>query len=408
MAFSRTTLSVTTVIVILALIGGGVWWRLRPEPETEGSEEAAAAAEDSPVSVESSSTQFSTDIPQAVTGTLVVRDTLWISVSATGRAVANREVLLTAQTEGFLRNLPVRESQAVSQGDLLVQIDTVELSLALQEAQANLVDAQARYRAQTLFDDSISDPDVRAQRRVVIRASSGLNGAEVAVRRAEINLERARVVAPFGGRIGDLNVFESQYISPGTELMRLVDIDPIRVEIGVLEREIGMLAPGRTARVRFTAFPDEVFEGRIQSINPLVDPEESSARVTVVLSNPSGRIKPGMHAEAELEARSFADRILVPRSAVLQRGDILDREIVFVFEPDEVTEGVPSETGTALWQYVRTGEESSRFLEIVPDEEIGMVNPGQWVLTDGHHYLAHDTRVRLVDNVALAGGRPGG
>jgi len=407
MAFSRTTLSVTTVVVILALIGGGVWWRLRPEPETEG-DEAVAAEEDSPVSVEGSSTQFSTDIPQAVTGSEVLRDTLWISVSATGRAVANREVLLSAQTEGFLRELPVRESQAVSEGDLLVQIDTTELALALQEAEANLREAQATFRARTLFDDSISDARVREQRREVIRASSGLNGAEVAVRRAELDLERARIVAPFGGRIGDLAVFESQYITSGTELLRIVDIEPIKVEIGVLEREIGMLAPGRSARVRFTAFPDEVFEGRIESINPIVDPEESSARVTVVLSNPGGRIKPGMHAEAELEARSFADRVLVPRSAVLQRGDVLDREIVFVFEPDEVTDGVPSETGTALWQYVRTGEESSEYFEIVPDEEIGMVNPGQWVLTDGHHYLAHDTRVRLVENVALAGGRPGG
>ncbi len=407
MAFSRTTLSVTTVIVILALIGGGVWWRLRPEPESE-TDTASAADEDSPVSVESSSTQFSTDIPQPVSGALVQRDTLWISVSATGRAVANREVLLSAQTEGFLRSLPVRESQAVSEGQLLVQIDTLELALALSEARAQLVDAQASFRIATLYDDSISDPQVREQRREVIRSSSGLNSAEVAVQRAELNLARARVVAPFGGRIGDLTVFESQYITAGTELMRLVDIDPIKVEIGVLEREIGMLAPGRIARVRFTAFPGEVFEGRIESINPIVDPEESSARVTVVLSNPSGRIKPGMHAEAELEARSFADRILVPRSSVLQRGDVLDREIVFVFEPDEVNDGVPSETGTALWQYVRTGEESSTYYEIVPDEEIGMVNPGQWVLTDGHHYLAHDTRVRLVENVALAGGRPGG
>jgi HlyD family secretion protein len=406
MAFSRTTLSVTTVIVILALIGGGVWWRLRPDPEAEGN--TVAADQDSPISVESSSTQFSTDIPQPVSGALVERDTLWISVSATGRAVANREVVLSAQTEGFLTSVPVRESQAVSEGDLLVQIDTVELSLALGDAQATLREAQATFRARTLFDDSISDPDVRAQRREVIRSSSGLNGAEVAVRRAELELQRARVVAPFGGRIADLTVFESQYITPGTDLMRLVDIDPIKVEIGVLEREIGMLAPGRTARVRFTAFPDEVFEGRIESINPVVDPEESSARVTVVLSNPGGRVKPGMHAEAELEARSFADRILVPRSAVLQRGDILDREIVFVFEPDEVVDGVPSETGRALWQYVRTGEESSQYFEIIPDEEIGMVDPGQWVLTDGHHYLAHDTRVRLVRNVALAGGRPGG
>lgn len=406
MAFSRTTLSVTTVLVIFALVGGGLWWRLRPEPESEGGDDVTSA-EDPAVSVEGSSTQFSTDIPQAVEGAEVVRDTLWISVTATGRAVANREVLLAAQTQGFIRSLPIRESQSVAEGDLLVQVDTVELALALRQANADLVDAQARFRAATLFEDSISDPQVRAQRRQVLRSNTGLNAAEIAIERAEIDLERARIVAPFGGRIGDLQVFESQYVSSGTELMTLVDIDPIKVEIGVLEREIGMLAPGRTARVHFTAFPDEVFEGRIESINPIVNPEENSARVTVVLPNPGGRIKPGMHAEAELEARSFADRVLVPRSSVLARGDILDREIVFVFEPDGEEDGQPSETGRALWQYVTTGERNGDLVEIVPSEE-GMVDPGQWVLTDGHHYLAHDTRVRLVDNVVTAGGRPGG
>jgi len=406
MAFSRTTLSVTTVLLIFAIVGGALWWRLRPEPEADGGE-TVAAAEDAPVSVEGSSTQFSTDIPQAVEGAMVVRDTLWISVSATGRAVANREVLLAAQSEGFIRSLPIRESQAVSEGQLLVQIDTTELSLALRQARAELVDAQARFSASTSMDDSIPDPQVRAQRREVIRSSSGLNAAEIAVERAEFDLERARIVAPFGGRIGDLQVFESQYVTAGAELMRLVDIDPIRVEIGVLEREIGMLSPGRVARVTFTAFPGEVFEGRISSINPIVNPEEKSARVTVVLPNPDGRIKPGMYAEAELEARSFADRVLVPRSSVLARGDILDREIVFIFEPDGAEEGEPSETGRALWQYVTTGERNGEMVEIVPSDE-GMLEPGQWVLTDGHHYLAHDTRVRLVANVVTAGGRPGG
>lgn len=406
MAFSRTTLSVTTVLVIFALLGGALWWRLRPEPTADG-DDTVAAAEDAPVSVEGSSTQFSTDIPQAVEGSQVVRDTLWISVTATGRAVANREVLLAAQTQGFIRSLPIRESQSVSQGDLLVQVDTTELALALKQARADLVDAQATFRIQTLFDDSIADPAVREQRNQVIRSTSGLNAAEIALERAQIDLDRARIVAPFGGRIGDLQVFESQFVSAGTELMTLVDIDPIRVEIGVLEREIGMLAPGRTARVSFTAFPGEVFEGSIASINPIVNPEEQAARVTVVLQNPGGRIKPGMYAEAELEARSYADRVLVPRASVLARGDILDREIVFVFEPDSEEGGEPSETGRALWQYVTTGERNGDMVEIVPSEE-GMVDPGQWVLTDGHHYLAHDTRVRLVDNVVVAGGRPGG
>ena len=178
--------------------------------------------------------------------------------------------------------------------------------------------------------------------------------------------------------------------------MTVVDLDPIKVEVQVLEAEVGYLEEGRRATVRFAAFPGEAFEGRIESINPVVDPEQRTGRVTVLLPNPEGRIKPGMYAEVSLDAQSFADRILVPRTAILERGE--GRTMLFVYEGGE-------DRGLAKWRYVETGRESDRWVEIVPSDE-GMVEPGETVLVDGHHYLAHDTPVRLVENPELAGGRP--
>jgi hypothetical protein len=56
---------------------------------------------------------------------------------------------------------------------------------------------------------------------------------------------------------------------------------------------------------------------------------------------------------------------------------------------------------------VTTGQRNERWIEIVENEETFMLDPGEGVLVDGHHYLAHDTPIRLVENVFLAGGRPG-
>ena len=62
----------------------------------------------------------------------------------------------------------------------------------------------------------------------------------------------------------------------------------------------------------------------------------------------------------------------------------------------------------AKWRYVNPGRENDTYVEILPEgPEQGMVAPGEVVLVDGHHYLAHDTPIRLVENVAAAGGRPG-
>jgi len=201
-------------------------------------------------------------------------------------------------------------------------------------------------------------------------------------------------------RIADIRVVEGQYVSVGTELLTVVDLDPIKVEVQVLEAELGFLSEGRRAEVRFAAYPDEAFIGSIETINPVVDPDSRTGRVTVLLPNREHRIKPGMYAEVSLDAEALPDRVLVPRSAILERGQGVRRTMLFVYEPS-------GNTGVAEWRYVNTGRENDTHVEILREGlEQGMVAPGEVVLIDGHHYLAHDTPVRLVENVEAEGGRP--
>src|SRR6185295_7569404 len=101
-------------------------------------------------------------------------------------------------------------------------------------------------------------------------------------------------------------------------------------------------------RVTFAAYPGQTFIGTVQSINPMVDLQTRTARVVILVPNPRGQILPGMYARAKIEARKFADRIIVPRSAVLQRSN---GEMLFVYNPD----GPTATQGRAEWRYVKTG-----------------------------------------------------
>jgi multidrug efflux pump subunit AcrA (membrane-fusion protein) len=153
--------------------------------------------------------------------------------------------------------------------------------------------------------------------------------------------------------------------------------------------------PGRLARVHFAAFPDESFVGRIETINPIVDQETRSARVVVSVPNPQGKLLPGMYTRVSLDARRFPDRILVPRSAILERDR---RKMLFVFEPGEAG----TTRGFAKWRYVTTGLENDSVVEIVENEDTEMVSPGEVVLTAGHHTLVHDARVRITEKADTA------
>lgn len=399
MSHSRRTLSLVTLVLVFVALGVGVAWRLLASTtagEREGGADAATVAAQ-PGSA--ASTPFSAAVAQPVRGAEVTQDTLWIRVRAAGQAEAVRRTAVPAQVEGLVQSLPVRENQTVRAGSPLVQLDTTEHALSVAQARANLLAAEADYRQRTLFDDEIEDPRVRAERERIARSTSQLDQRGVDLRQAELRLERTRVTAPFGGRVADLRVVEGSYVTVGTELMTIVDLDPIKVEVQVLEAELGSLAEGRRAEVTFAAFPGEVFEGAIETINPVVDPDTRTGRVTVLLRNPRGRIRPGMYAEVALDAEALPDRVLVPRSAILQRGE--RRPMLFVYE-----EGPRG--GLAKWRYVNPGRANETHQEILPTgPEPDMVRPGEIVLVDGHHYLAHDTPVRLVEDVAAEGGRPG-
>ena len=390
MAYSRTILRGASLVVVLALLAGTIYWRVRPDPEAEA--QASGGSEAQTEVVQSVQEQFNTEIPQPVRGVAAVQDTLWISVNANGRAAAIRSVMLTAQVEGRVAQVSVEENQYVGESELVVLVDTAEFALEVAAKAAALRKAEADYQARVLFDEEIEDDEVRASRDRFARSSTGLDQAEVEHRRALLELEKTAVQAPFGGRVADLKVVVGQLVRAGDELLTLVDLSPIKVELQALGTEVVNLEEGRVATLTVTAFPDTTFTGRIRTINPVIDPTNNTARVTVHLPNRDGRIKPGMFAEAELQARNFPDRILVPRAAVLERGD--RRTMLFVFEE-----------GRAQWRYVTTGLENEEFVELVEGDE-DWVAPGEVVLVDGHHYLTHDAAVQLVDDPAAAGARP--
>jgi RND family efflux transporter MFP subunit len=389
MISSRRLLSIVVALIVTLSLGAGIYLRIQKgndasrdgDTGTDGARPAISAAE-----------TFSTDLAIPVEAAEVIRDTLVISVTAAGEAAAVRQTTMLAQVSGRVERLLVRENDRVTTSSLLLAVDSTELALEVARALAAKRSAEASYKETTLFDDRVEDARIRAERDAVARAKSGLDGAEVALRKAELDLSRTRVVPPFAGRVASLQVVPGQWVRTGDQLMTIVDLDKIKVEVQVLEGEVGYLTAGRSARVSFSALPDEVFTGRIETINPIIDQTTRTAKVTVMVDNPGGRILPGMYARVSLDARRFPDRILVPRAAILERDR---RSMLFVHE-----------NGAAKWRYVTTGLENESLVEIVSHAETQMVEPGEQVLVRGHYSLTHDAVIRIVQSVREAGGRP--
>lgn len=394
------------VVLVSAVLLGGIFLRLRDDgAEEDGAgDPSVETAEDSVrEAVRSTAAQaaFATEIAVPVEGARVRRDTFVLWVDAAGRAAALRSAPLAAQVAGPVVEVPVQEGERVADGDLLVRIDPAEYRLGVQEARAQLEQAEANYEELTLFDERIEDATLREERRRQARIRAGLASAEAGLEQARYELAKTEIRAPFAGRVANLTVVEGSRLRAGDSVATVVDLSRIDVDAEVLYSAIPHLEEGRRARVTFPALPGEVFTGRVVTINPLVSRESNSTRVTVRLRNPEARILPGMPADVLIAGRMMEDRTFVPKEAVVERDR---RDVVFVFEPEEPG----AATGLAQWKYVTTGLENEDYVEIVSAEETEVPAAGSVVLVDGHTTLTHNARVRIENHEALGDGAGSG
>jgi len=316
-----------------------------------------------------------------------------LRTQASGHLVPWRRAQLHAEASGPVTERAVEEGDRVAKGDLLARLENREERIALEEARAKLLKARAEYRAKyagppTGGDSSGIDgptsPETDSSagsRRATQAAASGLTAAEQAVERARLNLERTRITAPFAGRVANLTVEEGQYVGRGEKVATVLQDRRMKMEADVLEGDVVALREGATARVHVPALGAESdstawVEGTIWAINPQVDPESGTGRVTVSIPNPEGRLVSGLYAEARLETKRLQDRLVVPEDAILVRQG---RDLVFVVEQ-----------GRAQWSYVELGARSGDYVEITEG-----VAPGDTIAVGGHFALAHDAPVTI-------------
>jgi len=369
---------ILSVVVGAALFAGAVTWLpgfrvplqklFESTTASEASEESASASTGGSGGTPAAPAKLA---PLPVRGIVVAPEPFVLTVPASGRAQALRRVDLSARVSERIDRVHVREGDRVTAGQSLVELDRRSLEISLREAEASLANAEVDAQVQLL-----NDADVTPEKETRVAHRSGLTTAQQSVARAELNLEGTRVVAPFDGYVVSVFAVPGATAQAQSPLITLVDLSTIRVHAEVLESSFGTLEPGVRAEIRFASLPGEVFTGTVAALSPEVDADRGTGVAYIELPNPDGRIKPGMYAEVQLSAATYADRLSVPRGAVLER----DRRLL-VFA---------AKSGRAEWQYVETGLETDNSIEITSG-----VAPGDTILVEGHLTLAHAAPVRV-------------
>ena len=306
-----------------------------------------------------------------------------------GRFTAINSVEVRARVSGYLDKLHFKDGQLVKQGDLLFTIDKRPFQNTLDQARANLVQAQSNVayteadytRGQALVrDKTITDQTFEQRAQAFRNAKASVTANEAAVRQAELDLEFTELRAPVNGRIGDRRVSPGNLVTGGTSgnttmLATIVSIDPIYFEFTFDEASYlryerlakkgeDIASRNASVQVALKLIDESDFdhEGRMDFVDNVIERATGTIRGRAVFANPSEVFTPGMFARVRVPGSPPYEGLLVPDIAV---GTEQARRYVVVVDDQD----------TARIKYVTLGQLTSNNLRVIkeglgPDDRV--------------------------------------
>lgn len=291
-----------------------------------------------------------------------------IVVTATIQANQDRLAHVAPRVPGRIVKVNASLGDHVKSGQTLAVLDSIELGEArsayLQAASEAAVADAGFARAQRLnADNIIPEKEFLRARAEHDKARASLRAAADKLRMMGVDPARLSdstfpVVAPFAGTVIEKKAVLGELAPVDQSLFTVADLSTLWIEANLFEKDLAKVRPGAQASVTVSAYPDEVFKGRLTYISSVVDKDSRTVKARVEVPNPDGRLKPEMFATAAIQTGSSVKALLLPEDAVLL---VQGQPTVFVaekggFEPRAVEIGERAQGRVVIKSGVEAGE----------------------------------------------------
>jgi HlyD family secretion protein len=301
------------------------------------------------------------------------------SVVATGKVTPITKVEVKSKASGIVKKLLVDYGDRVKKGQLLAQLDKIEIEAqveqskaALEAAQANLKSSQADFErakvdaegpdvpllkraydravsmakdgvvstsaledAQKNYEMALNKQNVSKAQVTVLKAKIAQSQAQVAedeanLKQLEEQLSYTDIISPIDGIVLSRDVQMGDAVSSilvlgssATLVMTLGDTSEVYVKGKVDESDIGKVYLGQRARIKVESFKDKTFDGKVTKISPMGVEKDNvtTFEVRVSIQNPGGELKAEMTANAEIILEEHKNVLQIPEGAILYDKD---------------------------------------------------------------------------------------
>ena len=259
---------------------------------------------------------------------VVQETTLATGPIISGSLTAVREAEVRAETNGPVREVRVQAGQRVSAGALLAKLDDTALNdaflsaraafrsadVALADARRDLERDERLHRA-----GAVSERDLERSKSRVTTAEAALADAQARMVSAQEQLRKTAVRAPFAGVVSEREVSAGDVVQPGALLYTIVDPSSLQLEATVPAEQLQSLKVGTPVEFTIAGYGTRRFQGRINRMNPSVDPATRQVRIYVTIPNRDQGLVTGLFTEGRVESQRKRT-IAIPITALDPKG----------------------------------------------------------------------------------------
>jgi len=312
----------------------------------------------------------------AVSTTSAVSRQLPRYFEANGSLAPNEQADVAAETSGKVAAVGVDLGSSVRRGQMIVKLDDADFRIRVQQAQAQLDQAQATLRqneakiglrpgqkfnpesvpevaaarsaldlaeknlrryeklvetgdiSRSAYDQQKSQRDQLAEQHqalihqaqqnfaTVANSQAAVDAAATQVALAKRNLGYTVVVSPMPGYVSDRPADVGEYVSPQQKVATVVNLNPLRVRIDIPEQAIPQVHPGESVSVSVSGYPDRNFAGHVARVSPNVTTASRTLTIEADVENPKAELKPGQFATVRILLPQTEAAVLVPQRAL--------------------------------------------------------------------------------------------
>jgi RND family efflux transporter MFP subunit len=264
-------------------------------------------------------------------------------LTATGYTYARKRAAVGAKVIGRIVSLHVEEGDRVGKGDLIAVLDSDSLRARVNQARAEVAEAQARLkdarrekgRQENLLREGVSSQSSYDQAVTTLDVSEAVvRTAQARLTTAEAELAYTRITAPLKGVIIERNAEVGEMVAPGGftsqqstgSIVRIADLESLEVEADINESYIARLVLGQPATIQVDAVPGHLYKGHLRQIVPTADRQKAVVEVKVAIDDGDERLVPDMSCTVTFLEEATGDEDLEQQPVVVIPGEAVQRD----------------------------------------------------------------------------------